>query len=301
MTCPHCQATLDVDAELQSFPESCPFCDGDLTDVERQITATESQSVKRSRKSSSGSSANLRLPADSRVTILTPEPGQLLLQIPPGKSGTAWSLLIFAFIWNAIVLTIASVFFLAQQQNQAPAPWFLIPFFGIFLLVGLIVLYAGVSMKFTRTMLLLEPGRAVMQKIIFNRKSIREITLSEDARASLVESYSQNDSPIYAVSIVSGSDSLKFGTSLTPAEKDRLVAIINAHFGHDEREEAVGLPGLQQELIVPSELSPDNLSPETLIQVLENRPDELVFSFPLNLSSLKTLSLRLFMFATGVA
>ncbi len=299
LTCPHCQATLDVDAELHSLPDSCPFCDGDLTGIERQIAVTESPPAVCSKKSNHRA-ANLKLPSDSRITILTPEPGQMVLQIPPGKSGTAWSLLIFAFIWNAIVLAVGSVFLFVPQQNQPPAPWFLIPFFGIFLLVGLIVLYAGIAMKFTRTMLLLEPDRAVMQKIIFNRKSIREITLSDDAQASLVESYRENDRPIYAVSVVSGDDSLKFGTSLTTAEKDRLVAIINSHLGHDERDEAVGPPGWQQELIVPCEISPDDLSQGTQIQVLEHRPDELVFSFPLIPSSGFKWFLRSVMIVMGL-
>lgn len=287
LTCPGCQATLDFDREGPSIPETCPFCGADLGDLDLNLPAR--------------SDVKSKLPAGSRIVMLAPEPGQLLFQIPPGKSGAANFLLFFAVFWNGIVLVVASAFLFGAQQNPAPSLWFLIPFFGLFFLVGLLVLYFGISLKFMRVMLLLEPGRAVMQRTLFRYQSMKELPLLPGARAELVESYRQNNRPVYAVAIVSGGDSLKFGTSLGDAEKDALVKIINQHVGYEDPAAAESVKeGFIQETVAAQEVSPDALPPDTLIEVLENRPDELVISFPLVPSSGFQMFMKLVFSAMGL-
>ena len=203
LTCPGCQATFDIDREAPSIPESCPFCGADLGELVQHLPMR--------------TSIKSKLPAGSQIVMLAPEPGQLVFQIPPGKSGAANFLLFFALFWNGIVLVVASAFLFGAQKNPVENLWSLFLFFGVFFLVGQLVLFFGVFLKFTRTMLLIERSRAVMQKTIFRYQSLKELPLIEGARAELVESYRQNNQPVYAVSIVSGGDSLRFGTSLTDA------------------------------------------------------------------------------------
>ncbi|MDA0832789.1 MAG: hypothetical protein O2955_07030 [Planctomycetota bacterium] len=305
LTCPGCQAIIELGAVPASRPESCPFCGTDFGDLINRLPSTTVQEVSPGR-TEKDSRRRHELPAGSRIVVLAPDPGQLVLQIPPGKSGAAGFLLFFAIFWNGIVLAVASGFLFAGGQNQNVELWLLIPFFGIFFLVGLIVLIFGISLKYTRTMLLLETGRAVMQKTLFRYQSLKEITLSAGARAELVESYRQNDQPVYAVAIVSGDESLKFGTSLSDAEKEALLKIINEHVGYKQLETPSGsVPGLRQETIDAVEISPEELSPGSLLTVTENRADELVFSFPLIPSStfkmvLKLVTTVMGLFATGM-
>jgi hypothetical protein len=66
-----------------------------------------------------------------------------------------------------------------------------------------------------------------MQKVLFNRKRVTETTLTLQSRAELVESYKQNNTPVYRIEVQGSSNSAKFGTALSGAEKDWVVDRIN--------------------------------------------------------------------------
>src|SRR5690606_18318331 len=95
-----------------------------------------------------------------------------------------------------------------------------------------------------------------------------------------------NERPVYALAIVSGGESIKFGTSLTDSEKDAMLAIINQHLGYRKSETiADANGGFVEETAAAEELHPEDLSPATLVTVVHQRADEMVISYPLVPSS----------------
>lgn len=300
LTCPVCQATFDVDSDRPALPDECPFCGTDLTNLAAGLPPP-TRAYRAPLGSESETPAPRSLPADSKIVMLTPEPGQLIFQIPPGKGGAAGFLLFFGIFWLALTSIIAAIFAFAGNENPDPGSWMLIPFFGVFFLIGFGVLIGGMAMKYLQTMLLIERHRAVMQKSLFRYETYHEMPLGEGAHATLVESYRQNEQPVYAVAIVSGGKSFKFGTSLTDAEKCSLLGLINGHLGYETIETVAEAKNpILAESKPAEEVAPGDLSPATLVRIEQQRVDELVMSFALIPSSAFTMFSRLVVAGMGV-
>jgi hypothetical protein len=168
------------------------------------------------------------LPAGSIIRIHVAEPGRLALDIPPGKK--AASLGCFAIVWNGFI-GVFSVFVGLIALNDQNREFSVVAtlFLGVFWLVGLGLIFAWVKLRFERSLLFVDRERAVLRKILFGRQKQKEAALNETSRAELTESYSENERPVYRVTIV-GADGTRihFGTSLDQREKDWCVDAINA-------------------------------------------------------------------------
>ena len=174
----------------------------------------------------STSAGGASLPEGSTIEVLEDSSERLVLFIPAGPK-RGWELGCFGPIWITIVSIITAGFVAGINKPGGPdrtVILFLVPFW----LVGLGMLYFSLRMRHTRTLILVEPTRAVLQQTFLGRTKTREATLSPGEPATLVESYRQNDVPIDAVCLRGDPRPLKFATPLEPVEKNWIVDRINA-------------------------------------------------------------------------
>jgi hypothetical protein len=221
--CPHCGQGIDEDF-LASAAETfdCPKCRESirLADIAPEIAQR-----------------NANQPFLEEVVEETPPGGriqcrlngdQLVIYAPPGRSGNAMVLGLFSIIWLGFTgfLSFAIIGSGELEKSQQP---FLIIFFSIFWLAGLLMFYFWFKGWFGKTYILVERDRLVVRFVLLGREKIKEYVLTPDSRASLVESYQQNDRPVYAVSVQTAGKSAKFGTFLKQEEKQWIVDRINRH------------------------------------------------------------------------
>jgi predicted RNA-binding Zn-ribbon protein involved in translation (DUF1610 family) len=154
---------------------------------------------------------------------------RLVVHIPPQGSTSTRGLFAFAVFWTAFSLAMSG-FFLFMGRGPAPkgvpSIALLVPL--LFVAIGLGMLYAWARMRHTRVFVLVDPARVAVQRQFFRRKSETEIEVEPRTHAALVEAYSVNDVPVHVVAIQGGSQTLKFGVGLSPADKAWLVEQINA-------------------------------------------------------------------------
>ena len=280
--CPQCNADLDDDLVASTGSAECPFCGADLADVDFGENSRKSSST--SVVAGNHPATSHGQPAGSEIEIVESTRDRLVIHIPPGGK-KARAIGCFAFIWNGFMAVFTSVWIFAGVQDNADAPLYvIIPFLGLFWLVGLGMAYWWVRMRFMRLYLLIDPSRVAIQRTLFGRKSLKETHLGPKPFAELVESYQQNDVSVYAVAIEGTDRTAKFGTPHSREEKDWLVDTINTFFGHETASQTgIGDVGgnetdFADSVGTPIEpISPDRISPESGIKVLDSDAERLRF------------------------
>jgi len=237
LICPECHANLQDDLVESTGRAECPFCSADLSalDWSRPLNATPSAPPETSGERTVAPAEPVALPplpAKSRIDVIEATPHRKLFYIPAGGKRTT-SLGWFVLLWNSIMLPITAAvlhehFIAGKAQESA---YIMFPFLGVFLLVGFGMGYWWLRMRFERTILLLEKGRLVVQRILFGRKRLEEARLNDESRAELAEAYTENERPVYSVAVRGIDRTVKFGTPLSDEEKDWLVRQINEHLG----------------------------------------------------------------------
>lgn len=228
--CPRCGAMLEEDFVRRAGEEfDCPECDEtvrldavapDLAHRDEEAPAADVESFQE--ESPPGSRIDCRVAG-----------GQLVIYIPPGSSKAVRGIGCFAVLWLGFMCVFTGIMVASGGVAEAgmPGGLFLLAFLGLFWLIGLGMLYFWVRGRFGKTYVLVEPDRFVLKRELFGREKYKEHLLDEHSRASLAESYRQNEQPVYKVSISTAGGSAGFGTFLSPAEKGWLVARINRHLG----------------------------------------------------------------------
>ncbi len=224
--CPRCGAILDEDF-LRSAGEKfdCPHCDRSVRldvaapDIANREPPAAAPDVDRFREES---------PQGSRIDCRVAG-AQLVIYIPPGSSKAVRAIGCFAVVWLAFIGVFTGG--MVAGGGVAEAGFFLIPFLGIFWLVGLGMLYFWIRGRFGKIYVLVEPDRLVLKRELFGRERYKDHLLDEHSRATLAESYRQNNQPVYKISISTAGRPATFGTFLSTAEKDWLVQRINRHLG----------------------------------------------------------------------
>lgn len=232
--CPNCRAEIHPDLIETTGAAVCPFCNADLSELGLPHFVSGSVSLE-PESSEFGESDNLfahmfpPLPEKSRIKVVEASDDRLVLYLPGGGK-QARGLGCFALLWNGFMCLFTPLWFLGVFQgagNNAPPTLFLIGFLGLFWAVGLGMALFWMQMKYKRTFLLIERHRLVVQQVLFNRKRIQETTLTADSRADLVESYQQNDVPVYHIEVRGQDRPAKFATALADEEKNWIVDRIN--------------------------------------------------------------------------
>ena len=100
---------------------------------------------------------------------------------------------------------------------------------SLFWAVGLGMLYFWYRGRYGKIYVLVERDRLVVRFVLGKREKIKEYVLNENSRADLVESYKQNERPVYAVAVSTAARAAKFGTFLAQEEKVWIVERINRH------------------------------------------------------------------------
>ncbi len=225
--CPACHADLEgTFRDPAEAPSQCPFCGVGLHLAETpEVPREASAEADRTPLSLPA------LPAKSRIEVIEEAPDRLVVHIPPGGESTK-GLGGFVLFWNGFMCVFTPPWFLVG--NQGPPWFFLVPFLSLFWAIGLGMAYFWLRMKYTRTYLLVEPQRIVIQTQWLGRKKFDEAALTETSRARLVESYSVNDVPVHAVHVAAEGRTVKFGTHLSEPEKQWLCDAINRFLGPAE-------------------------------------------------------------------
>jgi hypothetical protein len=239
LACPECRAEIKPDLVDDLGHVECPFCRHswsllELPQASCDLAARERSPGVSTAISGSTSALNLPpLPAGSPIKVAEATDDRLVLYIPGGGK-SASGLGCFALAWNGAMCLFTAIIVggvLWGNQNDAPAGLGMLAFLGLFWAVGLGVAAFWVKMKYERTFLLIDRDRFVIQRVLFNRKRIEETHLASDSRAALVESYQQNDDPVYRIEVQGSLRAAKFGTALAQSEKDWLVDRINDFLG----------------------------------------------------------------------
>ncbi len=116
----------------------------------------------------------------------------------------------FAIIWLGILSIITTAFGAAILQKPGQVELLPLLFSDPVLAGRLTMLYFCLRMRYLRTIVLIDPQRAVLQETLFGRTKTRECELATGQPAKLVESYRQNDVPVDAVAIPGIPRPLKF-------------------------------------------------------------------------------------------
>lgn len=242
--CPHCGALLDEDFVADQPAEfDCPECDQPVQKAKLLSPQVQTEVLDTGRPAPEEASFRKEFSEpDEGLTSDTPPPGrlecvqkdyQLIILILPGSNRVVRSLGCMAVVWLSIVAVGTSVV-VPAGLFRAGLPWEALPFVMIFGILfwgaGLVMLYFWLLARFGKTYVLVEPDRLVIRRVLFGRERLQEYPLDAHSRARLVESYQQNNQPVYKVAIRTASGkSASFGTFLSDEEKRWLVARINHH------------------------------------------------------------------------
>lgn len=258
--CPKCHAAIEPDLLETTGRAECPFCGADLSSLNLPAPSAAPLGEERSGELAASTSAGITrdlppLPEKSLIRIVESTPERLVLFIPGGGK-QATGLGCFALFWNLFMCLFTPPWFIGAFQGKGDGPPMLvmIPFLGLFWAVGLGMAYFWFRMKYQRTFLLLDRDRLAVQTVLLNRKKLVETLLTPESRAELVESYQQNDVPVYRIEVKGSNAAAKFGTALDQPEKDWICDRINEFLGVERSgdEPSSAATKVQANLVFPS-------------------------------------------------
>lgn len=237
LVCPECGAGFEGELNEGGEVRRCSSCGADLSISDGTGTVAGPADQRDAGFDVAANAVLTRaipeLPKESSIRIVESSDDRLVLFIPAGGKRTG-GLGFFALVWNGF-MTVFTVLMAATALNpgaqQKPPPAMAFLFIAVFWLAGLVIAYAWLRMKYLRTFLLLERERIVLQEILFGRKKLKETTLTADSRATLVESYQQNNVSVYRIEVAGSSGTARFGTALADLEKDWVVDRVNEFLG----------------------------------------------------------------------
>jgi DNA-directed RNA polymerase subunit RPC12/RpoP len=230
--CPRCGTTLAEDFLVTAGKEfDCPKC--------RQLIRLDVVAPELARAAAEEAAAPGEAePAAAEPAVEETPPGgrlqcrvvgqQLVLFVPPGSSKEVRSIGCFAALWLGFmaVFTTAAMFGGAMHGVGFIGPAL---FIALFWAVGLGMAYFWYRGRYGKTYVLVERDRLVVRFVLGKREKIKEYVLNENSQADLVESYKQNERPVYAVAVTTSARPAKFGTFLAMEEKQWIVERINRH------------------------------------------------------------------------
>jgi DNA-directed RNA polymerase subunit RPC12/RpoP len=164
-------------------------------------------------------------PPDTKIRRGT-EGGGVVWDIPAkGKIGF---FLIFGLLWTLMTAVVSGGFlltFLSGGKTEGNLPnWWLIPFFCVFWVTGLILLYLGVRETWMKHRLSVSAGELILQREMLGRRSEKRMLVSEIRSVEQAVFYQQNYEPVFGIEIKGARGKLRFGSGLGDPDKAWLVA-----------------------------------------------------------------------------
>jgi len=169
-------------------------------------------------------------PPGTRIT-LEPRMGATVWRIPAtGRSG---GLLPFAWLWTLFCLGMGGLVLWSGITgtgtiNEQPATLeralHMELFMSPFILIGAVLLYFGYRTKLTSHEVSIGRGRLALSRQWLGRAKEKSIAIQDIESIQQVVFYSKNYQPVHGIEIKGARRKLRFGSSLTEAEKAWLVA-----------------------------------------------------------------------------
>ena len=179
-------------------------------------------------------------PPGSPIEVVEAAP-RLVLRVPAG-SPHARSLAVFALFWNVIAWVLAGAALYAAFQSgigwglggggngNGPVPVWVLGFVGLFPGVGAALAVWWAKLRFTRTLILAEPGRVAVRTEWLGRERTRTISPLPGDRADLEVAWEEDDEPRHRVRVgpkAEKSRTVAFGGHLAEPDVTWLAAAIN--------------------------------------------------------------------------
>ncbi len=160
-------------------------------------------------------------PSGTKIVRLTPAPGIIGWQVP--RSGKGGGLLFFAIAWLAFIAIFTTMTLLPNSDDPGASLFmtlFTIPFWA----VGIGLLYAALRAKYATHFIAVDDQAVRMSRVFFGRTSRKTLSRQTLTSAAVQVFHTQNYQPVYGVEVRGSDGKIRFGTTLTEAEKHWLVA-----------------------------------------------------------------------------
>ena len=217
LSCPSCGAKPITIPEAPDDVITCPQCDASASGLEWSTAASAQGLI---------GDAD-RVPAGTKISRQVDGAGATVWNIP--ASGRSGGLMLFAVVWSTITGLVSLAFLLGFLFGKPEAGsnahlWFLIPFMGIFWVIGLGMFYVGCRNKFATHRLSVNRTSVVLRRELFGRGKEMTLPIESVQAIAQVEFYQQNYRPVRGIEIKGSGAKLRFGSILTEEEKAWLVA-----------------------------------------------------------------------------
>lgn len=157
----------------------------------------------------------------------------------PRKGGVNFFMFFGAF-WLAICSFFNYAVFFGKVQSELPA-WGLFLFIGVFDLIGIGTLFAGLRMAYSRHRLALSAVQLVHERHFLGHVSLKSINPAHITSVELEVFYTENYEPVYGLEICGDGQKIRFGSELSSEEKAWLCQELRIALGlqsgpldHDE-------------------------------------------------------------------
>lgn len=157
----------------------------------------------------------LAQPANSRIERRAPSEHELLFYLPP--SGRGGALLVVGVLWSLFMSAFTSAVLFPGSAGSS-SPFAVKIFLGIFIAVGLGMLYAGLRQKYASHLLYLSSELVRLQRLLLFRSTF-DLNPVDVLHVKLVEFYEQNGVPVCGIEISAGLRQIRFGSALRDDEK----------------------------------------------------------------------------------
>ncbi|MEZ5304652.1 MAG: hypothetical protein R3F11_29000 [Verrucomicrobiales bacterium] len=164
-------------------------------------------------------------PAGTMIARREPAPGAVEWRVPaPGRIGC---LVLFSIPWLGItaLLTVSAMMGTLESDDgevwsRGGALLFLTPFW----LLGIGLLYGGLRQAYARHVIEVTGGQVILHRILFSRRKRIALEKSAVTTVSMKEFYRQNYQPVYGIEIRGTGGKIRFGSTMSDAEKRWLAA-----------------------------------------------------------------------------
>lgn len=163
-------------------------------------------------------------PSGTKIVRLTPAPGIIGWQIPRG--GKAGGLFFFAIIWLLFITLFTTITLLPEsgESGESNGSLFIILFTAPFWAVGFGMLYTAIRSKYATHFIAVDDQFVRMSRVLFKRTSRKTMSRQSITSVTVQVFYTQNYQPVSGVEIRGSEGKIRFGTTLSEAEKHWLVA-----------------------------------------------------------------------------
>lgn len=213
LPCPQCQGVVQLPHRLNEalwdMLVTCPHC-GHITPLMEFAT---DQNKTPEEKLAEGRIAPTP-PVATRITV--EDTGSSRIWTLPAKGGCNF-LLGFGTLWFLFssAFMVAILFSTAVNGSLLGA----ILFIGVFVLIGLGLIYGGLSQNYAHHVLTVDAVELVHERRMLGRVKRKTLPRDDISSVELVVFYSENYKPVHGIEIKAGSRKIRFGSALTPEEK----------------------------------------------------------------------------------